>query len=86
MKSDEQHEINRDDFLNNSEVVRDVSGNDESVSEVSENEEVNIESCTCVSIDYTEHFKNLENNVAFNNACLLGFILLFAFLKGLKKL
>lgn len=77
----------------------DVSGNNVSVEDTEEVENVealkgtreedsrgDYEAIVSDSIDYSYYLEDLHNDITFNNALLLAFLLLFGLLKGLKKL
>lgn len=54
--------------------------------EGSESNEVSeSESVTVVSYDYTSSLQNIQNSLTVNNAILLGLILFFALVMGLRK-
>lgn len=61
----------------------DVSGNDV-YNDLEGLNEQETESYT--TYDYTSHFQVVENNLAVNNAILIGLLLLIGILAGLKKL
>lgn len=70
-----------DDYIDeSSDLVESQSGENYEVNESDESEEISYS-----TIDYTQHFENLENNQLSTNALLLACILLLGVAMGLKK-